>query len=87
MEEPGYLSGFERKFKEIVGDDAKASQVLGLFPEWIMMPLFYRGDKAELDGKAICIDKVGMKGSCYIYFFTDENGEQWHAREEELSEI
>jgi hypothetical protein len=51
------------------------------------MPLFYKGDKAEMDGKVITIDKCGMKGSCYIYYFTDEEGDQWYAREEELKEI
>jgi hypothetical protein len=87
MEELNNLSGFDRKIKEIIGDKVKAQQVLDLFPEWIIMPLFYKGDKAEMDGKIITIDKCGMKGNCYIYYFTDEEGEQWYAREEELKEI
>jgi len=88
MKELDNLSGFERKLKEIIGDKAKAQQVLDLFPEWINMPLFYKGDKAEMDGKTITIDKCGMKANCgYIYYFTDEEGDQWYAREEELKEI
>ena len=78
------LSGFERKIKEIIGDNSKTQQVLDLFPEWITMPLFYKGDIVEMDGKTIVIDKCGMKGGNYIYYFTDEDGDQWYAREEEL---
>ena len=48
------------------------------------MPLFYKGDFAEMDGKTIVINKFGMKGGNYIYYFTDEDGDQWYAREEEL---
>ena len=87
MKELDNLSGFERKLKEIIGDKAKAQQVLDLFPEWISMPLFYKGDKAEMHGKTIIIDKCGMKGGDYIYYFTDEEGDQWYAREEELKDI
>ena len=78
------LSGFERKIKEIIGDDTKVKQVLELFPDWITMPLFYKGDKAVMDGKIITIDTFSMKGGCYIYYFTDEEGEQYYVREEEL---
>jgi hypothetical protein len=46
MKELDNLSGFERKLKEIIGDKAKTQQVLDLFPDWISMPLFYKGDKA-----------------------------------------
>jgi hypothetical protein len=81
------LSGFERKIKEIIGDNAKALQVLDLFPEWISMPLFYKGDQADMDGKTITIDKFAMKGGYYIYYFTDEEGDQSYVREEELKEI
>jgi len=81
------LSGFERKIKEIIGDNAKALQVLDLFPEWISMPLFYKGDQADMDGKTITIDKFAMKGGYYIYYFTDEEGDQLYVREEELKEI
>jgi hypothetical protein len=81
------LSGFKRKIKEIIGDDAKVEQVLELFPDWISMPLFYKGDQADMDGKTITIDKFAMKGGYYIYYFTDEEGDQWYVREEELKEI
>jgi len=83
-EEMDNLSGFERKIKEIIGDSGKVQQVLDLFPHWISMPLFYKGDKVKMDGKIITIDKCGMKGGNYIYYFTDENGEQFYTREEEL---
>jgi hypothetical protein len=81
------LSGFERKIKEIIGDDTKVQQVLKLFPDWISMPLFYKGDQADMDGKTITIDKFAMKGGYYIYYFTDEEGDQSYVREEELKEI
>lgn len=81
------LSGFERKIKEIIGDDYKVQKILELFPDTIVMPLFYKGDQAEMDGKKITIDEFGMKGHRYIYYFTDEHGDQWYAREEELKEI
>jgi len=81
------LSGFERKIKEIIGDDAKVQQVLKLFPDWISMPLFYKGDQADMYGKTITIDKFDMKGGYYIYYFTDEEGDQSYVREEELKEI
>ena len=77
MKELDNLSGFERKLKEIIGDKAKTQQVLDLFPEWISMPLFYKGDKAEMDGKTITIDKCGMKGGDYIYYFTEKNSKKY----------
>jgi hypothetical protein len=51
------------------------------------MPLFYKGDQADMDGKTITIDKFAMKGGYYIYYFTDEEGDQSYVREEELKEI
>ena len=36
----------------------------------------YEGDK-EMDGKVITIDKCGMKGGDYIYYFTEKNSKKY----------
>jgi len=78
------LLGLQRKLKEIIGDNSKEQEILDLFPHWINMPLFFKGDRVKTDGETIEVDKVDMKGGSYIYYFTNEEGQQWYVKEDEI---
>ena len=79
------LIGFEKKLKEIIGDVDKVNQILDLIPEKVILPLYYKGDVVKLrDGGEITITDVGFKGGEYIYYFKDEEGEEWYEREENI---
>jgi hypothetical protein len=73
------LIGFKRKMVEIVKDPNKVNEILNLFPENIIMPLYYKGDTAKLnDGDDIVevtIVKSGWKNGEYIYYFHSVDGD------------
>lgn len=79
------LMGFEKRLGRILNDSAKVSEILGLIPENVLLPLFYKGDVVRLrEGGEITITEVGFKRGEYIYFFEDENGDEWYEREENM---
>ena len=79
------LIGFEKKLKELLGNSDKVKQLLDLIPEKVLLPLYYKGDVVKLrDGSVITITEVGFKRGEYIYFFEDEDGEEYYEREENM---
>jgi len=79
------LIGFEKKLKELLGNSDKVKQILDLIPEKVILPLYYKGDVVKLrDGNVITITEVGFKRGEYIYFFEDEDGEEYYEREENM---
>ena len=77
--------GFERKLREILGDSSKVVEVIGLIPDNILLPLYFKGDVVKLrDGNVVTITKVGFRRGEYNYYFEDENGETWYEREENM---
>lgn len=70
------LKGFEKKLTEILNDSIKVDEIISLFPESIIMPLFYKGDIVELnEGGKIEIIKSEWKNGEYVYYYDDkENG-------------
>ena len=68
------LIGFERKIMEIINDPIKVKEILNLFPVGITMPLYYKGDVAELkDGNEVTVVKSGWKNGGHTYYFYDED--------------
>jgi uncharacterized protein YodC (DUF2158 family) len=79
------LMGFKRKIMEIVGDATKVNEILSLFPNKIIMPLFYTGDEVRLkDGDEVRIVKSGWKNGEYIYYFYNEDDDLVYTYEEEF---
>lgn len=79
------LIGFEKKLKELLGNSDKVGEILDLIPDNVILPLYYKGDVVKThEGDTITITEVGFKRGNYIYFFEDENGEEWYEREENL---
>lgn len=67
------LLGFKRKLLEILDSDDTDS-VLKLMPEGVIMPIFYKSDKAELkSGELVTIVEVGYKNREYIYYYELDN--------------
>jgi hypothetical protein len=73
------LIRFKRKMMEIVKDPNKVNEILNLFPDSIMMPLFYKGDVAKLndgdDTVEVTIVKSDRKYGEYIYYFYSVDGD------------
>jgi hypothetical protein len=73
------LIGFKRKMMEIVKDSNKVNEILNLFPDSIMMPLYYKGDVAKLndgdDTVEVTIVKSDRKYGEYIYYFYSVDGD------------
>jgi hypothetical protein len=79
------LIGFKRKIMEIVIDATKVNEILSLFPNKIIMPLFYAGDTVKLkDGDEVRIVKSGWKNGEYIYYFYNEDDDLVYTYEEEF---
>lgn len=62
------LKGFKRKLSEFL-NDYEIDKVLELIPKTVILPLFYKGDKAIIDGSEVIITDVGWKNSSYIYYY------------------
>ena len=64
---------------EIVKDSNKVNEILNLFPDNIMMPLYYKGDVAKLndgdDTVEVTIVKSDRKYGEYIYYFYSVDGD------------
>ena len=73
------LIGLKRKMMEIVKDPNKVNEILNLFPDSIIMPLYYKGDVAKLNdgGKTeeVTIVKSDRKYGVYIYYFYSVDGD------------
>jgi len=73
------LIGCKRKMMEIVKDSNKVNEILNLFPDNIMMPLYYKGDVAKLndgdDTVEVTIVKSDRKYGEYIYYFYSVDGD------------
>jgi hypothetical protein len=73
------LIGFKRKMMEIVKDSNKVNEILNLFPDSIIMPLYYKGDVAKLndgdDTVEVTIVKSDRKYGEYIYYFYSVDGD------------
>jgi hypothetical protein len=79
------LMGFERKLREILGNSGKVGEIIGLIPDNVFLPLYFKGDVVRLrDGNKITITDVGYRRGEYNYYFEDENGETWYEREENM---
>ena len=79
------LMGFKRKIMEIVNDATKVNKILSLFPNKIIMPLFYTGDEVRLkNGDEVRIVKSGWKNGEYIYYFYNEDDDLVYTYEEEF---
>jgi len=79
------LIGFKRKIMEIVNDETKVNEILSLFPNKIIMPLFYTGDTVKLkDGNEVTVVKSGWKNGEYIYYFYNEDDDLVYTYEEEF---
>ena len=79
------LIGFKRKIMEIVNDATKVNEILSLFPNKIIMPLFYTGDEVRLkNGDEVRIVKSGWKNGEYIYYFYNEDDDLVYTYEEEF---
>ena len=79
------LIGFKRKIMEIVNDATKVNEILSLFPNKIIMPLFYTGDEVKLkNGDEVRIVKSGWKNGEYIYYFYNEDDDLVYTYEEEF---
>jgi uncharacterized protein YodC (DUF2158 family) len=77
------LIGFKRKIMEIVNDETKVNEILSLFPNKIVMPLFYIGDTVKLkDGDEVRIVKSYWKNGEYIYYFYDKDDDLVYTYEE-----
>ena len=77
------LIGFKRKIMEIVNDATKVNEILSLFPNKIIMPLFYTGDEVKLkNGDEVRIVKSGWKNGEYIYYFYNEDDDLVYTYEE-----
>lgn len=62
--------GFERKLREILDTD-KVEEIMSLIPTGVIMPIFYKGDKAILkdSNKEVIITDSGYKNREYIYYY------------------
>ena len=73
------LIGLKRKMMEIVKDSNKVNEILNLFPDSIIMPLYYKGDVAKLndgdDTVEVTIVKSDRKYGEYIYYFYSVDGD------------
>ena len=79
------IMGFERKLREILGNSGKVDEIIGLIPDNVFLPLYFKGDVVRLrDGNVITITNVGFRRGEYNYYFKDENGETWYEREENM---
>jgi hypothetical protein len=79
------LMGFERKLREILGNSGEVGEIIGLIPDNVFLPLYFKGDVVRLrDGNKITITDVGYRRGEYNYYFEDENGETWYEREENM---
>jgi hypothetical protein len=79
------LIGFKRKIMEIVNDETKVNEILSLFPNKIIMPLFYTGDMVKLkDGYEVTVVKSGWKNGEYIYYFYDDDDNLVYTYENEF---
>lgn len=79
------LIGFKRKIMEIVNDATKVDEILNLFPNKIIMPLFYTGDQVKLkNGDEVRIVKSDWKNGEYIYYFYNEDDDLVYTYEEEF---
>jgi hypothetical protein len=63
------LIGFKRKLSEML-DDTIVDSILELIPDGVIMPVFYKGDKASLkSGETVIITNTSWKGGSYIYYY------------------
>jgi len=80
------LIGLKRKMMEIVKDPNKVNEILNLFPDSIIMPLYYKGDVAKLndgdDTVEVTIVKSDWKYGEYIYYFYSVDGDLVYAYED-----
>jgi hypothetical protein len=77
------LMGFKRKLSEML-DDGVVDSILELIPDSIIMPVFYRGDKAELkSGTSVIIGDTSWKNGEYIYYY-ELNGDEVYSYEEDF---
>jgi hypothetical protein len=77
------LQGFKRKLSEMLNDTIVDS-ILELIPDGIIMPVFYKGDKAPLkDGGDVTIIKTGWKGGSYIYYY-ELDGDEVYSYEDDF---
>jgi hypothetical protein len=77
------LQGFKRKLSEML-DDTIVDSILELIPDGIIMPVFYKGDKARLkDGEDVTIIKTGWKGGSYIYYY-ELDGDEVYSYEDDF---
>ena len=79
------LKGFEKKLTEILNDSIKVDEIISLFPDSIIMPLFYKGDVVELnEGGQIEIVQLGWKNGGYIYYYDDEENGLVYTYEDDI---
>ena len=79
------LIGFKKKIMEIVNDATKVNEILNLFPNKIIMPLFYTGDTVKLkNGNEVRIVESGWKNGEYIYYFYNGDDNLVYTYEEEF---
>ena len=79
------LKGFEKKLTEILNDSIKVDEIISLFPDSIIMPLFYKGDVVELnEGGQIEIVQLGWKIGGYIYYYDDEENGLLYTYEDDI---
>jgi hypothetical protein len=77
------LIGFERKLLEFLDSD-DVNSVLELIPEGVIMPIFYKGDKAKLKSNdLVTILEVGYKNREYIYYY-DLDGDEVYSYESDF---
>lgn len=79
------LVGFKRKLSEIVNDE-QVDRILELIPDSIIMPLFYKGDKAKLksNSKKVEITDIGYKNRQYIYYYYNLDDDEVYSYEDEF---
>jgi hypothetical protein len=65
-------------------DDTIVDSILELIPDGVIMPVFYKGDKAPLkSGETVTITNNGWKGGSYIYYY-ELDGDEVYSYEEDF---
>lgn len=77
------LIGFKRKLSEML-DDTIVDSILELIPNGVVMPVFYKGDKAPLkSGENVEITGTSWKNGSYIYYY-ELNGDEVYSYEDDF---
>lgn len=77
------LMGFKRKLSEML-DNTIVDSILELIPNGVVMPVFYKGDKAHLkSGETVVITDTRWKNGSYIYYY-ELNGDEVYSYEDDF---